>query len=250
MDNKVNIRNIDENYKYLNFPVTILKHQFPAIKTVCEEAISYGILNQLSDFSMEGQSLEESAKLVAEHFGVSELTPERLILVGAKVASETPPKPPFAGIRASMLKEYLVSNKTELDIACFRAYIAIRSILGNEPVKKITNDHLLARMFGYSSASELPPESERTGDLKKYSSQYYLRKIRNELVLNWHLKCYAGGPTSGVRGFYVSFQMNHRSLVTYATKQKLAKKNRDKKKIESLKKIEKEVLMELNAIAG
>ena len=105
--------------------------------------------------------------------------------------------------------------------------MALKSIIGKKPYIKITNDYLLARMFGYSSVIEL--EKDCTAELCKYSTRYHLDKVKTKLESSFGLKLY-GQKT---RGFYVSFKLSLIDLVYYAELKRESRKEKERKALKS-----------------
>lgn len=60
----------------------------------------------------------------------------------------------------------------------------------------------------------------------KYNKEYWFRKIKPELILNWGLKYYS----RYTRGFYVSFKLSLEDLVFVAEKRRKSTKEKQLKK--------------------
>ncbi len=103
-----------------------------------------------------------------------------------------------------MLCSYYNTPKTEAEIACFCAFCAIKSILGNKAYTKTNKSLISARMFGMAgSALANTQEQDYSTEqlMKKYSKRYHMDNILLELQTNYGLKLYS----SHSRGFYLSF---------------------------------------------
>lgn len=83
----------------------------------------------------------------------------------------------------------------------FLGYCALKSIEGtHKGISKANNKLMWARMAGYSTWAELEGSGalEKCG-LKKYFTEYYANKLRNELQMSFHnVKIYS----KHTRGFY------------------------------------------------
>ena len=77
--------------------------------------------------------------------------------------------------------------------------------------------------------------SELSEKLRFYTQEYQTLKIKRELQENWGLVYYA----QQTRGFYVSFKLDLKSLITEAMKRK--RKTIEKQRIMHLRALEKEV---------
>jgi len=164
---------------------------------------------QLSDFISSGnfKRIEDIAKDI-----------ERLIEAGE----------PMPMVKAKHLWDFREGEKTESDKAQLAAYIAIGSIVGKRPYAKTNKQHIVSRMFGFSSHKAIPNKLQPTikGLLCKYSLRYHIDKLIQELELNWHVCTYS----HHMRGIYVGIGVNKDTLA-------LAGESKKKKiKIAQLKK--------------
>jgi hypothetical protein len=76
--------------------------------------------------------------------------------------------------------------------------MAIKSILGMRRYVKTNKQHIVSRMFGYSSIKVIGKVNEEL--FKKYSTRYQIDKVLLELELSWNVKIYS----RNIRGMYVS----------------------------------------------
>ena len=131
----------------------------------------------------------------------------------------------MVSMREKTMFDYLENKKTEFELACFCAYAAIRSILGKKPSIKMTNEFFVARMFGFASILDMPPQFRTKNIYKKYTKRYNLDRIKNELIDNWGMKYYA----RHTRGFFVSYNLSMESLVERAERERKVHKQKVKK---------------------
>ena len=133
---------------------------------------------------------------------------------------------PKVGIGLTMFWQYYKEDKTEFEKVCLLAFLALKSIIGNKSYCKVDNGFFLSRMDGKvnsvcNDAFTVNDFKPLSPEIKKYEkNNYQLRKIKDELVLNWGLKHYS----HHTRGFYVSFKMPLDELVFEAEKRRKAVK--------------------------
>ena len=210
-------------YVYLNFPVQLMQGGFTDLKAVCSKAIDYGIYdfmvrNGFSGVVGFGQALLE--------LGITHGNHTKGLNTSADVYQETKDsieKPVTVSIKRELLFEYSKNEKSEFEIAVFLGYVGLKSIIGKKPYIKITNDYLLARMFGYSSVIEF--QNDDSAYCWKYSNRYHLDKVKAKLESDFSLKLY-GQKT---RGFYVSFKLSLFDLVYYAELKRESRKEKERK---------------------
>jgi len=189
--------------KYFTFPVSLLdgfsKRSQPyteSIKDVTNDIMSYcGYIQALKE---SGTSTNEKLNKAGNYFGVTWGNQKEVFDCGKMIDRDNHFPCPMTSVSIEMIFDFHSKDKTEFEIVCFLAFVAIRSVLQVKPYVKLTNDFLIARMAGMSNAKELHllPQS-----LKNYYNRYQLDKIKSELQNNWGLVLYA----RHTRGFYVSF---------------------------------------------
>jgi hypothetical protein len=148
---------------------------------------------------------------------------------GEMLYNSIPDRSPKTSINKDIIFDFYKNEKTEFEVVVFLAFAAIRSILQRQPFVKVTNEYLLGRMAGNAKKGDALPYW-----LEIYKTRYQLDKIKNELQLNWGLKLYA----NHVRGFYVSFKMDIRTLAFHVEKRR--KKTRERE-LAAIKKEAKEM---------
>lgn len=214
-------------YVYLNFPVQMLQGGFTDIKAVCSKAIDYGIYdfmvrNGLSGVSGFVEAMQEMGITHGNH--AKGLKSSEDIYQQTKDSIE---RPVTVSIKRNLLFEYFKKDKSEFEIAVFLGFVALKSIIGKKPYIKITNDYLLARMFGYGSVVEF--QNDDSAYCWKYSTRYHLDKVKKKLESDFSLKLY-GQKT---RGFYVSFKLSLLDLVYHAELKRETRKEKERKALKS-----------------
>lgn len=131
---------------------------------------------------------------------------------------------PLCMVKRDLIWEYYNGKKSERQMAQFAAFAALKSILGKRKCIITNKNHIVARMFGYSSIKSLDDPFETIHPLyPKYSKRYNIDKLLEELEFSWNLKTMSA---PGLHGFYVSFTMDYEQLALLAVK-RMKKTKRD-----------------------
>lgn len=215
---------MDNDIKYLNFPVCLLSGIFENTKKVMNDIIDYAIYKhslklELSD---ETGNLESSAK----YFGINLGNSKRTYKNGKLLYDSIPEKTPMTGINKEMLFDYFEHEKSEIEIVTLLAFLAIKSILGTKPYSKANKQFLLSRMSGNAKKDGIISDQ-----LSKYLLRYHFDKIIIELKLNWRLVYYS----YHTRGFYISFDLSLEKLI------EICETDRKSTKIKNMKNNENEI---------
>ncbi len=214
-----------DKVRYLLFPIGLL--QETDIKKVCRKAFDYGIYRKALDFMVEGE-----IKLMPKHieqsmryFNLVVNSLEQRVKDGKVLYDTFSNSNPMVSINREILIQYNNEDKTDFEVSTFRAYCAIRSILGKKPYTKVTNDYLMARMYGFRDFEDF-----KIDECKATLPRYQLDKIKLELQKEWYLIYYS----KQTRGFYVSFTLTLDKLI------EIAELNRESYKAKELKKAKDE----------
>lgn len=185
-----------EGDKYLNFPVTLLRDAFKDISQTMEKVMDYA--GYVHTLKLEHGSNEKKMKDAGDYFGMTYYNSVGSFERGRSIHNSTPKNTPHVGINKNMAFDFYDNPKTQDEIAVLLAYLAIKSIIGNKPYIKLTNEFLIARMAGCATIAELPSPLPLT--LAQYATRRKLDKIKFELQTAWNVNIYS----RYVRGFYVS----------------------------------------------
>ncbi len=206
--------------KYLTFPIDLIAGGFYDPKEMINDIFSYGGYYIADKYKYRG-SKADKMMAAGKFLGITYNAFTARYDDGSKLFNSIPPKPPMTSINKNMLFDFRDNSKTEFEIICFFAFIAIRSILQTKSYVKMDNQYLFTRMAGWRSVNnEIPFPTH----LLKYLNRYQIDKIFNELQ-TWGLKYYA----RHTRGYYVSFDLTFEELVTKAEEKRksyLAKKKK------------------------
>ena len=243
--------NIGKNEtRFMTFPVALLKDAFVDIRKVCNNAMDYTIYAKAVKYTIYSETIDGMQDALdfyglslGENGNIDKLYERCETLHNSFDGSSSP----MVSVNVETLYHFREQPKTEFEIAVFCAFCAVRSIIGIDPYKKITNDFVIARMFGYKSVEEFENLKTKPDYWQKFFSteqkiRYHLTNkiIVGELESNWGLKYYS----SRNRGFWVSFKLGLEVLVTEAEKRK--KKFVAKERSDAKNAIIKKVIATLN----
>ncbi len=205
--------------RYLLFPIELL--QEIDIRRVCSNAFTYGIYRKALDFLERNETTvaPKHIQQAMEYFNLTVNNLQNRVNNGKELHDTFSVSNPMVSINTSLLLQFCNEEKTDFEILTFRAYCAIRSILGVKPCCKVKNDYLLARMYGFRKVDEYQVRNTLT------LNRYQLDKIKLELQKNWGLIYYS----RQTRGFYVSFTIALETLILHV------ERNRETCKAKELK---------------
>lgn len=231
--------------KYFNFPVTLLKELFKDKDKVFNDILYIALYSH--SLKMDAEDLYSNSefnkfKSAAKFYGVvlngSDQDKKNKFKRGKALFESIPVDSPKVGLNISIFWDFYKNEKSDFEIACLAAFLAIKSIIGTKPYCKTDNAYLWARMSGNSKA--MKDFNELSEGVKKYANEYQTVKIKNTLRDNWKLVTYS----RYTRGFYVSFTLDLHTLILEAEKRRKSTKEKQYKQQE--KDILKQVLQSLN----
>lgn len=139
---------MENKAEYLNFPISFFTDDFGDIKSTLDKAMDYAVYRH--SLGLDLGTDEEKIKSSASFFAISYGDIDRVEPSYTKTCKKYNVKAPNISLRLSIMWEYYKYEKNEFQIACFRAFCAIRSILGDSEYCKTNKSMILARMFGRS----------------------------------------------------------------------------------------------------
>jgi len=223
--------------KYFNFPVKLLEGIFYLQKGFFDEVLSYALYSHSLKLEL-GESDFDNFKAAEKYFNIKLGNDRQSYKQGKELFDSIPADSPKVGLNTSIFWDFYKNHKTDFDIACLAAFLAIKSIIGTKPYCKMNNAYLWARMSGNSKA--MKEVSELSDDVKRYANEYQTVKIKNALREDWNLVTYS----RYTRGFYVSFTLKLPELIMEAEKRRKSTKEKQYRQHES--EIVKQVLQELS----
>ncbi|CAM3401283.1 hypothetical protein [Zobellia roscoffensis] len=230
---------MENNHKYINFPIQLLKGFLLDPQKVLYEISCYAL------FFYENSPTNNTHNKfigVCTYLGY-DIRPsmrDEMYQIGQNLHDKFALKsrPPLTGIKVQLLKEFQEEEHTKEEMLYFLAFLAIKSILYKKPYAKITNNFLLSRMDGRAKCcakKDLSPE------IRKYSSNYHMQKIRLALYEKWHVV----SESKYMRGVLYSIKHTKEELITIAEKNRQTYKKKQEQY--NTKKLREKVRKDLNS---
>ncbi len=234
---KNSTKKIDQTAKaeFINIPIPLLTGFIDNTRTSIRNIYYYALYAHF--IKLNKGTNKGKYKTTCEWLNFQELDREENLRQG-KILFERYQNSPMTGIDRNLYSEYNKNEKSDFDKACFLAFHALKSIVGNKTFQKANNKLLWARMDG--KVKTIRDDTELSEKMRFFAQEYQTLKIKKELQENWGLIYYA----QQTRGFYVSFKMDLKSLILEAMKSK--RKSIEKQRLNRLRLLEKEVLDKLN----
>ncbi|MDD2307714.1 MAG: hypothetical protein PHP53_23630 [Prolixibacteraceae bacterium] len=227
--------------KYFNFPVTLLKELFEDKQKVLNDILYFALYSH--SLKMDAEDLYSNsefnkfttaAKFYNVDLGGNDQNKKNKLKQGKALFESIPTDTPKVGLNISIFWDYYKNDKSEFEIACLAAFLAIKSILGTKPYCKTDNSFLWARMSG--NAKAIKDVNKLSEGVKKYANDYQTVKIKTALREGWKLVTYS----RYTRGFYVSFTLDLPALILEAETRRKSTKEKQYRQHE--KEIVKQVL--------
>jgi len=218
--------------RYFNFPVQLLQGFLIDYKecliNICEYSIyAYSLKLEF------GESELVRFKSASKYYEVNFSSPKDSFNNGKIIFDSLPPKSPVTGLNVLIFNDYINNKKSDFEIVTLLAFLAMKSIIGVKKYCKMTNNYWLSRMNG--NAKTIKDISQLDSEIRKYSTEYQLKKIKGELRLNWGL--IVNGRNT--RGYYVSFvlSMDQFELIVLKKGKNYREKEITRKQEEARKKV-------------
>ena len=221
--------------EYINIPIQLLSGFLEDSRSSIRNIYYYALYATF--IKIANGSNKERYREACQWLNFQELDREENLQRG-KILFDRFKQAPMTGIERNLYSEYNRPEKSDFEKACFLAYHAMKSIVGNKNFQKADNKLLWARMDGQVKA--IRNITELSEPIRFFTQEYQTLKIKRELQENWGLVYYA----QQTRGFYVSFRLDLKSLIVEAMKRK--RKSVEKQRLNKLRLLETEVSAELN----
>lgn len=228
----------------LNFPIALLKvdgkHRdaWHDLKGWLDDVLNFVIYQ---NYKQEKYNAEAYRK-AAEDFNIEFVNIKAAYDNGRKLSQYRNGRDVYTRMNLTTFWDFYTNEKTEYDVACLLAYLALCSIIGNLNDVNYSRTNfamMFARMSGYKSPKEAGCTISE--NVKYYDVEYRRNKLINTLRLDWGLNYYAA---RGIRGFYVSFD----SLEIIVKEAEQRRRSRRLKEINrATTAIRQKVLKELNS---
>lgn len=196
------------NYIY-NFPISMLQGFMINSDSVMSKILDFVLFSTCKD--QEELDMESAADRMGVSFGN---------LMGAYAEGESLYNSysdegyPWTGMSHDLFWKFYKKDRSDLDKATLLAFLAIKSLIGQKPYYKVTNqDVIFKRMAGHKEKDKfyLPKE------IKNFTTRSRFNRIKLELKEHWNVVIYA----NHVRGMYISTTMSLEELAFHAEKNKL-----------------------------
>lgn len=217
--------------RYFNFPIQFLNGFMYDTETILLNIQCYALYDYYLKI-YKGSAIDR-IEASAKFFNLSLKNSEYFLNYAENIYEKSPANAPKVGLNLSIYWDFYKNDKTEFDKICLLGFLGIKSILGDKAYYKLTNKNWLSRMDGKPKA--VNDYLELSDEIQKYANEYQLKKIKMALRENWGLVTYSNHN----RGFYVSFTIDLKQLIT------IAEKNRKAIKEKQYKEKEKEILKEV-----
>lgn len=222
--------------KYFNFPIQLLMGFMYESDRVLLDILRYSIYENSLKLYIGNE--EEKMMESAAFFNVTVGNISLCLDEGRRIYNDLPRNSPKVGLNLSIFWNFYRNDKTEFDKICLLGFLGIKSILGTKAYCKATNLYWLSRMDG--KPKQVTDYLDLSPEVRKYTTDYQIVKIKNALRNNWGLVTYS----RYCRGFYVSFKITLKQLILEAEKRRISTKEKQYKETE--KKALKEVMAMLN----
>lgn len=139
---------MENNAEYINFPISFFTDDLADIKNTLSKAMNYAVFKHSLglDLGTDEEKIKSAASFFAISFGnINSIEPSY-----NGICEKYNVKAPNISLRLPIMWEYYKYEKNEFQIACFRAFCAVKSILGDSEYCKTNKSMILARMFGRS----------------------------------------------------------------------------------------------------
>ncbi|MDV6168684.1 hypothetical protein R1T16_09630 [Flavobacterium sp. DG1-102-2] len=222
--------------RYFNFPVALLRDFMTDSQSVLKNILYYSLYSH--SLRLDYGDEMERFKNAIDYYEMPIFPTPDVFYEAQDVYEFMPVNLPMVGLNTEIFLRFFLSTKSDYEKATLLGFLAIKSILGGKSYCKIDNRFWLSRMDGLSRSCDIYLLSD---GIRKYSTEYMTKKIKNELKDNWGLKSYS----RYTRGFYVSFDMSLENLVKTAEAARKAVKEKQKRLEE--KALVQKALMEIKA---
>jgi hypothetical protein len=230
-----------DEIRYFTFPLELLQDAFSDIRKVCEVCVHYSIYAKALEYAkLKNKSVDKHFVEMAIYyygFGFSDTYKELEISNHFYYSMIEGPAKVKVSLRKEIVIDYLKNEKSEFEIVSLLAFAALRSMIQTKSFYKTNNEQVLARMAGFSKASDckvLPFQ------LQVYTKRYHMDKLKSELCRNWNLVLYG----IHTKGFFVSFKLTYEQLVRIVESKRAS--TVDKLAREKQKEILKKILSEIH----
>ena len=200
------------NYIY-NFPISMLRGFMGNTDSVLDSILDFCIWQDY-------EACQQDIEAVKERLHITIGNEKSTLREGKELSNRYRNDGyPWTGISHNLFWEYMRKDRSDFDKATLLAFLAIKSLIGQKPFYKVTNQSVIfKRMAGYKESDKwnIPKE------IKKFTTRSRFDRIKLELKENWNVVIYA----TYVRGMYISTTLSLEELAMQAEKNKLRTRQR------------------------
>lgn len=146
---------MENKAEYINFPISFFADKFFEIKKTLDNVMDFAVYRHSLSLEL-GDDNEDKIRSAASFFNIKFPDISRVEGNYQEIIKKysTNKKNPNVSLRLPIMWEYYGQDKNEFQIACFRAFCAIKSILGASETVVTNKEMIIARMFGKSKAEK------------------------------------------------------------------------------------------------
>jgi len=232
-------KEINQDKKYFAFPITMLRGFMDDTKGAIRDISSFALYHKTRDFENapnydnSNPAVIQAVFQAAEYYGRNIFAdPRESLKNGFQINKQVKGHViPYTAISVSMARDFAMNDKSDFEKITLLAFLALKSIAGNDNAYKTNKQMLYSRMAG-----QIKPVGRRHGtNFEIYEDEYFktlpsniaewyeqkrFYKIKKALMLNWGLVYYS----YHFRGFYFSFKLSIENLVKHAESNRVASK--------------------------
>lgn len=201
------------NYRYLDFPVSLLKGFLKDPFTAVQKIFMYCLYR---DISVEEcyRNLQTAEKELMIRVRDIDLCAKSIEDTGGELHREYGGDGvPYVGADVNRLMDVIHYEPESLNVAAFVAFLALKSILQNQAYKKVGIDYWFSRMDGFKKSV---PRDQLSPEVAKWATRWKREKLTQHLEQYYRLI----RPYGKHRGIIFSFS-NQRLKDGYMTGERL-----------------------------
>lgn len=219
--------------EYFNFPIQLVEGFLVNTEKVLDDIFNYALYAHA--IKLDHNTDEAKMKAAFNDFEVESVV-QNTLKGGRKLYNFFPLKSPFVGISKTIYFDFYKNEKTDFEKATLLAFLALKSIVGVKPYMRTNNSFMLSRMDG--KLTSVIDYAYLSDEVRKYSTEYQTRKLRNELFDKWGLVyCQS-------RGFLASWSLTLDKLNEIAVFN--SAKSKEKYRIKQMNEARKRAILRIN----
>jgi hypothetical protein len=193
---------------YMNFPVPLLKNFVTETKKSLDNIFAYCVYVAFEQWHWKENEVKNA-------FSIATYNKEHNINIGRFLYEDNRKRnEAMTGFSVNKFWEMYNGHVTDREKITLLAFLAIKSIVGDSPCYKVTNQFLIySRMAGFSKVQKKLPK-----EIAQWCSRWNWEKIKLDLKEYYHVSFYA----YHCRGQWISTKLSFEDLCRFAEKKKLS----------------------------